>query len=157
MYPYTVSTTGVVTRNNLVIKTRTRNGYLSFTESINNKQRDVYVHRLVAETYIPNPLNKPCVNHIDGNKLNNHVSNLEWVTYKENSKHASKAGLNDYQKTRKTKNNVKARSLTMDQANEIRARFIKGSRTQGAHALGREYNIPHTAVLLIIHNKTYTH
>lgn len=157
MNPYHVSTLGVISRNNEVIKTRTRNGYLSFTASIDNVQKDVYVHRLVAQTYIPNPNNLPCVNHIDGNKLNNAVSNLEWVTYKENSEHASDLGLNDYQTTRKTKNNVSARSLTMDQANEIRAKYVKGSRTHGAHALGREYGIPHTAVLHIINFKTYTH
>jgi len=52
------------------------------------KQRCRKAHRLFAQIFIPNPLNLPQVNHIDGNKLNNHISNLEWVTNKQNSDHA---------------------------------------------------------------------
>lgn len=69
------------------------NGYLYVNLRCNMTTIRYYIHRLVAETFISNPYDKPAVNHIDGNKLNNDISNLEWCTYKENSKHAYKYGL----------------------------------------------------------------
>ena len=67
--------------------------YLKVTLSKNNKQRTFRVHILVARTFIPNPENKPEVNHIDGNKKNNKVNNLEWNTRSENELHAYRNGL----------------------------------------------------------------
>lgn len=68
-------------------------GYLKVRIYEHSKYKQKTVHRLVAETFIPNPKNLPCVNHIDGNKHNNMVENLEWCTYKYNSIHAMKNGL----------------------------------------------------------------
>ncbi|MBW0161809.1 MAG: NUMOD4 motif-containing HNH endonuclease [Sediminibacterium sp.] len=70
-----------------------RAGY--YTVRLSNKGKDstVYVHRLLAYAFIKNIENKPFVNHINGNKLDNTISNLEWVTHSENMKHAYKLGL----------------------------------------------------------------
>jgi len=72
-----------------VIKTT---GYSQVGLQKNGKQKVVLAHILVAKHFILNPFNKKCVNHIDCNKTNNHFSNLEWVTYKENSMHMVKMG-----------------------------------------------------------------
>lgn len=55
---------------------------------INRKNKTLYVHRLIAETFLPNPDSLPEVNHKDGDKANNHVSNLEWVSKSQNAQHA---------------------------------------------------------------------
>lgn len=57
-----------------------------------DKRLDKYVHRLVASHFIPNPHNKKVVNHIDCDRSNNHIDNLEWVTTKENLAHAMTVG-----------------------------------------------------------------
>ena len=70
-----------------------RKGYYAVTFWMNNKAYCRKVHRLVIEAFTPNPDSLPCINHIDGNKLNNHVSNLEWCTYQANMQHAVRTGL----------------------------------------------------------------
>ena len=74
---------------------RDKDGYKTISISTGERGRRITrrVSRLVAIAFIPNPENKPFVNHIDGDKTNDHVSNLEWVTAKENTQHAWKVGL----------------------------------------------------------------
>lgn len=71
---------------------RTGYYYVLLTDG-NKKAKNIKVHRLVAMNFIDNPLSKPFVNHIDGDKLNNTITNLEWVTPKENIEHAIEIGL----------------------------------------------------------------
>ena len=70
-----------------------KQGYLLLDLYKNNKKKTVRVHRLVAMAFIPNPQNKETVNHIDGNKENNTVENLEWATQKEQNEHIYATGL----------------------------------------------------------------
>lgn len=85
---------GVHDRQGLPIKQNLKqNGYLQVGLRKHGKRKWFGVHRLVAIHFIENPDNKPQVNHIDGNKLNNTVENLEWVTGGENQTHAVKMGL----------------------------------------------------------------
>ena len=70
-----------------------KDGYLRVNLYKNGKQYNKKVHRLVTAAFIPNPEGKTEVNHIDGNKTNNRVENLEWVTHSENIQHAWESGL----------------------------------------------------------------
>ena len=68
-------------------------GYLRIALTNDGRTKLIYLHRLIAIAYIPNPENKPMVNHINGVKTDNHVENLEWVTSMENHIHAFELGL----------------------------------------------------------------
>lgn len=88
---YYVSSDGrVLGANGLLKPVRGKDGYLRCNIAQDGKFRLWLVHRLVAEAFIPNPDSKAEVNHIDGDKTNNNVSNLEWVTREENIRHAHK-------------------------------------------------------------------
>lgn len=77
-----------------ILKTKyDRYGYEVINVSINGTVRYLKVHRLVAETFLSNPDNLPTVNHKDGNKQNNLLSNLEWASYADNQQHAHDIGL----------------------------------------------------------------
>jgi hypothetical protein len=70
-----------------------KTGYHQVGLHRSNKNKMVYVHRLVADAFIPNPENKRCVNHKDGARSHNSVENLEWSTHSENTMHAHATGL----------------------------------------------------------------
>jgi hypothetical protein len=98
-YPlYEISSLGRIrNKQGKILKPFIQNcGYENMKLSLYKKH--IQIHREVAKAFIPNPDNKQYVNHIDGNKLNNTVSNLEWVTNSENILHARKTGLNPYNK-----------------------------------------------------------
>jgi len=80
-------------RESLMTPKVTRHGYATVHLRADDVSAQPSVHRLVAKAFIQNPENKPTVNHIDGVKLNNHVSNLEWATQSEQAVHSSETGL----------------------------------------------------------------
>jgi transcriptional regulator of met regulon len=70
-----------------------KNGYMSLELRMSDTNKRHLVHRLIAESFIPNPDNKPVVNHINGIKTDNRIENLEWCTHSENVRHAINTGL----------------------------------------------------------------
>ena len=99
-----------------------KQGYARVSLYNNGKSTTIKIHRLVAEAYIPNPENKTDVNHKDGNKSNNDVSNLEWATRSENIKHAFNNGL---------------KRITKKQIDRVKVDFSKSVIDV---ATGKEYN-----------------
>lgn len=137
-------------------------GYLRVGLIINGKLVTRKVHRLVAIAFIPNPDNKPFVNHKDGNKSNNRVDNLEWSTAKENTRHAIDNGWFSFQDSEKSKNvNPKKgelngqSKLTEKQVLEIRAKFKPRIYTREILAL--EYGVKASTIKDIVMRKSWNH
>lgn len=153
MYKYRITRTGRIInkKSGRELKPETtKNGYIRYTLTIDGKLKHFLAHRLVAETYIPNPENKPFINHKNGIKIDNCVENLEWCTSKENHFHAI---LN------KLRNPVGANNgrskLTEKEVLEIRSKYIY--RKYSYNRLAKEYNVTSTLIRYIIIRKLWKH
>lgn len=140
--------------NNYVLQHhKDRKGY--HTVCLNSKpiKQVAKVHRLVAEHFITKPLSneKLQVNHKDGNKNNNDMSNLEWVTCKENIRHSWANNL--HTKSRKGVNNTQSK-LDDDKVRIIRKRILTGETLQ---SIAKDYSVNFTLISLIKRNKIWTH
>jgi hypothetical protein len=122
--------------------TTRKDGYQVTT--VNGKSK--YVHRLIAEEFIPNPLNLPLVNHKNGIKDDNRIENLEWCTYKHNNNHARDNGLWG-------KNILDKRKFDDEQIKEIRKKYIP--KKYSIHKLAKEYNVDYKTIWSIVNNKIY--
>lgn len=130
----------------ILTQSKTKKGYL--TVYLVNKH--VPVHRAVAITFISNPLNKPQVNHIDGDKENNDISNLEWATASENIKHSHRIGLSS---ARKGEINNKSK-LKSNDVLKIRQLSLSGL---SQYKIAKLFNIDRSNVGSIVNRKTWKH
>lgn len=131
-----------------------KNGYVHVATKIGGRSGKTIcfkLHRLVAEMFIPNPNNLPFVNHKDGVKHNNNVSNLEWVNASINTKHAYDLGLI---KPIKGFDNSQSK-LTKENIEYIKFNYMPYCRLNGARALSRKFNVSKTTILDIINGKRY--
>jgi hypothetical protein len=114
------------------------------------KKRDS-IHRFVANAFIPNPENKPEVNHKNGIKTDNRVENLEWVTVSENRIHAFKNKLQVSLKGSQSPNSI----LTESDVLEIRK--LWGTKKFLKKELASKYNVSRTSIYLVVSNKSWRH
>ncbi len=142
-------------RTNKILKTLvSKTGYEVFSTRIGGRAGVVKcfkVHKLVAEAFIPNIGNKPCVNHKDGVKTNNCTSNLEWITHSENTKHAYTLGLLT---SCKGENHGKA-ILCESDVKAIKA--LHAAEGIGRRKISARLNLPLDAVSGVLHKNNWSH
>ncbi len=149
---YQVSNRGRVrnrSRGNKLIMGVPDNDYCVVTLCKNNTRKKVLVHRLVAQEFIPNPNNKPCVNHKDGNKQNNVVENLEWTSHRENTLHAIKIGLIVFKQGMKNANT----KITEEDIRNIR---IKREEGWEVREIAKSHNLSDNHVRSILKGRIHS-
>lgn len=125
-------------------------GYLYVCLYKDGKKSYHSVARLVAQTFIPNPRTKPCVNHIDAVVTNNRLDNLEWVTYAENSRHMVKLGRD------KPRRGSAATSSKLTETQVLKIRALLKAGVSGS-ALARKYKVCIQTISFIKHRVTWQH
>ena len=135
-----------------ILKQKTsKSGYKSVHLRCMDYQSHPTIHRIVAEAFIDNPDNKPTVNHIDANKENNHVDNLEWITQSQNTRYAFLKG----NKSQKGEKNNMAK-LTMEKVKEIR-KFKEENDHLSQQQIADHFNLKRENVKDIINYKTWNY
>lgn len=137
-------------KRGIVKQRKNSDGYMECTlGSLENRHARVKVHRIIAEQFVPNPLNLPEVNHIDYDRKNNNANNLEWITHQDNIKHSAKVG--HYKNSKTGENNGRAK-ITWDIANSIRELYGDG---HSIAEIARKYDLNDGLVGNVVHNRTW--
>lgn len=155
-WPYSVSDQGRVRndRTGHVLRPAKHNcGYRHVALCEGKKRRRAYVHHLVLEAFVsPRPEGEE-TNHKNGNKADNRLANLEWVTRSANASHAARTGLRDYSSI--TGVGCWKAKLTPRSVREIRDRYA--NTDVSSYTLAREYGVSPRAVRMAIHGETWAH
>ena len=140
---YEVSNLGKIRniKSGRVLKPRLHHsGYLRYCLYENNKKKDLLLHRILATAFIDNPEGKPCVNHIDENKSNNDLSNLEWCTVRENNAHGTR--------TKRAAEKLSQKVVQLDLNNNVLNEF------ESIRQAERETGAPRTSISSCCNGKT---
>jgi len=136
-------------KGKMIAQNKTKFGYFSLKLS----RRSYQVHRIIAKTFIPNPENKPQVNHINGIKTYNRVENLEWCTSKENVKHSYEIGLASGSRRRGSKNG----QSKLIESDVVNIRLMYRQRKMSAGDLSELYNVSLPCIWQVIWGKSWKH
>ena len=145
---YLVSNYGFIknTKTGNIRSGESSDDYCHIYFQVNKKATKFQIHRLVAQTFLPNPFNFPVVHHKDGNKKNNRVDNLEWVTYSKNNIHALESGL------RRLPSGVNHHNSCLTESDVIQIRMIARSGLCLQKEIGRMWKISQSQVSRIARN-----
>ena len=132
------------TEKEYILGSKTSHGYRGVTFTVGGKCYSRYLHRVLAAAFLPNPDNCGQINHIDGDKENNALSNIEWVTPLQNTHHAKRHGLNPPNTAR----------LSLAQVEEIRAILIADT-SRSIRSIGRQFGVTHSSIARIRDGRSY--
>lgn len=131
-------------------------GYYRVRLNLSGVSKDYFVHRLVAEAFIPKEDGKNYVNHIDGNKHNNRVENLEWCTFRDNIKHAWALGIYSGEKEHQKKGESHPmHKLTEEQVKWIRTHHKRYNKEYGSKPLATRFGVSSQTITNIVNNKNW--
>ena len=148
------SVKGMANRKGKALSQKTsKHGYNGVTLNKKGNRKDFNVHRLIAITFIMNPDNKPHVNHLDGNKSNNNIDNLEWCTQSENVIHAYKRKLITSEARRGERSNFAL--LTEEDVIMIRKIYAKGFSTH--KQIAQIFGMADETIRIIINKTSWKH